>query len=107
MKPAPKPEATPGKANENGEEEEETTEEETTEETVEETESGETEETEEEESETEETEQEADIIEPQDTVRIEFPVEAVPKGPTPVFKTSGMPRYLEGARYWLQCSRSA
>lgn len=102
MKPAPKPEATPGKANENGEEEEETTEEETTEETVEETESGETEETEEEESETEETEQEADIIEPQDTVRIEFPVEAVPKGPTPVFKTSGMPRYLEGARYWLQ-----
>lgn len=25
-----------------------------------------------------------------------------PKGTAPVFKTSGMPRFLEGARYWLQ-----
>ena len=24
------------------------------------------------------------------------------KGPAPTFRTSGMPRYLEGARYWLQ-----
>lgn len=24
-----------------------------------------------------------------------------PKGPAPVFRTSGMPRFLEGARYWL------
>ncbi|MDE7380544.1 MAG: hypothetical protein K2N03_00260, partial [Muribaculaceae bacterium] len=26
----------------------------------------------------------------------------VRKGPAPVFRTSGLPRYLEGARYWLQ-----
>lgn len=25
-----------------------------------------------------------------------------PKGKAPVFRTSGLPRYLEGARYWLQ-----
>ncbi len=27
--------------------------------------------------------------------------ELKPKGPAPTFRTSGMPRYLEGARYWL------
>lgn len=27
---------------------------------------------------------------------------AQPKGAAPVFRTSGMPRFLEGARYWLQ-----
>lgn len=27
--------------------------------------------------------------------------ESAKKGPAPVFRTSGMPRYLEGARYWL------
>lgn len=26
----------------------------------------------------------------------------VKKGPAPVFRTSGLPRFLEGARYWLQ-----
>lgn len=26
----------------------------------------------------------------------------VPSGPAPVFKTSGLPRFLEGARYWMQ-----
>lgn len=29
------------------------------------------------------------------------PAESVKKGPAPTFRTSGMPRYLEGARYWL------
>lgn len=30
------------------------------------------------------------------------PTEPVKKGPAPSFRTSGMARYLEGARYWLQ-----
>lgn len=29
------------------------------------------------------------------------PAEPVKRGPAPTFRTSGMPRYLEGARYWL------
>ncbi len=30
------------------------------------------------------------------------PTPSTPKGPAPTFRTSGMPRFLEGARYWLQ-----
>lgn len=30
------------------------------------------------------------------------PLEPARKGPAPTFRTSGMPRYVEGARYWLQ-----
>lgn len=29
------------------------------------------------------------------------PISATPKGSAPSFRTSGMPRFLEGARYWL------
>ena len=29
------------------------------------------------------------------------PASATQRGPAPVFRTSGMPRFLEGARYWL------
>lgn len=35
-----------------------------------------------------------------DTKEIPAPQEKV-KGPAPVFRTSGMPRFVEGARYWL------
>ena len=31
-----------------------------------------------------------------------IPAETIKKGPAPTFRTSGMPRFLEGARYWLQ-----
>lgn len=65
----------------------------------------ESEETEEEESseETEVVEETKDITEAADTVAVQTkPVEELPKGSAPVFKTSGLPRYLEGARYWLQ-----
>ena len=30
------------------------------------------------------------------------PKEPAKKGPAPTFRTSGLPRYLEGARYWMQ-----
>ena len=32
----------------------------------------------------------------------ETPALPVQKGPAPTFRTSGLPRFLEGARYWLQ-----
>lgn len=64
----------------------------------------ETEEEETEEEETEETEETQDespdkeqTAEQQTTV----PEETKPKGTPPSFRTSGMPRFLEGARYWL------
>lgn len=63
-------------------------------------ESEETEETDELSEENEITEtQEGDVAEKEETTQ---PAEPVSRGSAPVFKTSGMPRYLEGARYWLQ-----
>ncbi|MDE7160729.1 MAG: xanthan lyase [Muribaculaceae bacterium] len=34
--------------------------------------------------------------------RAETPAQSAPAGRAPQFRTSGLPRYLEGARYWLQ-----
>ncbi|MBD5204706.1 MAG: xanthan lyase [Bacteroidales bacterium] len=39
---------------------------------------------------------------PRDTSVPATPLSEMKKGPAPTFRTSGMPRYLEGARYWLQ-----
>lgn len=43
-----------------------------------------------------------DIDETTDSIPVIPAVIDVPKGYRPTFKTSGMPRYLEGARYWMQ-----
>lgn len=85
----PEVKATPS-GNEPAEEEEESEESETEgEETTEETE--------------DEGKNENDLIEPSDTVPTpQNPIVETPKGTPPHFKTSGLPRYLEGARYWLQ-----
>jgi len=64
--------------------------------------------TEEESSEEDEGDEETTDEESNDIVLDEeqptTPAESQPtkKGPAPVFRTSGMPRFLEGARYWLQ-----
>lgn len=62
---------------------------------------------EEDDEEEDETDEESPVDESPDGNAIS-PVEEKPsvaevkKGPAPVFRTSGLPRYLEGARYWLQ-----
>ncbi len=56
------------------------------------------EETEEESEENEETEETTDETPVKKEVK---PAEEQPKGTPPTFKTSNMPRFLEGARYWL------
>lgn len=56
---------------------------------------------EEEEDETEEGDDEA-VDEEQSVNPEPQPSVAEKKGPAPTFRTSGMPRFLEGARYWLQ-----
>lgn len=43
-----------------------------------------------------------DLIEKEAETPASTASKAQPKGAAPVFKTSGMPRFLEGARYWLQ-----
>lgn len=53
-----------------------------------------------EDSQSAETETEGDETETDDEETPEETKEA-DKGPAPVFRTSGMPRFLEGARYWL------
>lgn len=53
----------------------------------------------EEEGDDEEDEAPADSIA---TTPTQSAVTEVRRGPAPVFRTSGLPRYLEGARYWMQ-----
>lgn len=62
----------------------------------------ETEETEE----TEETDENPDgeAANPSDSQTGQISKTQTKKGPAPVFRTSGMPRFLEGARYWMQWS---
>lgn len=43
----------------------------------------------------------AESTAPQQTAKTPA-AEPAKKGPAPTFRTSGLPRYLEGARYWLQ-----
>lgn len=47
------------------------------------------------------TDETSEDTEPAATPATETPAPAEKKGPAPVFRTSGMPRFLEGARYWL------
>lgn len=55
----------------------------------------------EEESEEEETEEEEEDESPDGEPATAEPEKKEEKGRAPVFRTSGFPRYLEGARYWL------
>lgn len=64
-----------------------------------ETEEDEATEGDEENEETEETESNQSVAKKEE--KESTPVPEKPKGPAPVFRTSGMPRFLEGARYWL------
>lgn len=76
--------------------------------TEEESEDAEVEDEEIEEEETEEADKviannEGDLSEKADTTNLKSIIDpVVKKGMPPVFKTSGMPRFLEGARYWMQ-----
>lgn len=45
--------------------------------------------------------QEDDIDTPESDNTTKNPAPAAPKGPAPKFTTSGMPRFVEGARYWM------
>jgi hypothetical protein len=53
----------------------------------------------------EEDDSESDSDKVDEAEPVELPATLItekPKGNAPVFKTSGLPRYLEGARYWMQ-----
>lgn len=63
--------------------------------------SGDGNEEEEEDNDEEQDNESVDKEQPADTSVPATPMEEPVKGTPPVFRTSGMPRFLEGARYWL------